>query len=105
VSAERAWDLDLRRRLRDELARLRDAAASPGVRAHFERMLQRLDEGAEIISVGEAPWLADTAEDLARIEADRRAAVEVARHGELGELGWVPAGGALADEMRRRGLA
>jgi hypothetical protein len=96
---------DQRSRLREEVARLRDSATSQGARVHFEHMLRRLDEGAEIITAGQARWMAGTAEDLARIEAEQQAAVEAARRGRLDELGWVPAAEGLADELRRRGLA
>jgi len=94
----------LRDRLRTELARLREQAADPRALADLEQLQARLDEGAPVVTVGAAPWAAGTPADRARVEADELAAIEAARRGKLAGHGWRPAGEAVADELRRRGL-
>ena len=80
--------------------RLRDETDNALARSHFENMLRRVDEGAEIFTAGRPPWMASSAAERAEFEAEQQTAIEAARRGELPELGQT-----LAEELHRRGRA
>jgi hypothetical protein len=98
-------DEGLRERLRVELVRMRDQTNDPRIQADLEKLLGRLQQGADIFVAGEPPWAAPTVAEAARRLADQQAAVEAARASQpLAELGWQLAGQAAAAELRRRNL-